>query len=341
MTTIAVDAMGGDHAPVEIVHGAYLAAKEFGINVQLIGVKDLLEKELKKYDAFNLPIQIIHADDVIDMGELQPAISVRRKPNSSIVVAMNQVANGLAGGVVAAGSTGAAASAALLYLKRIEGIERPCIAAVVPSRTKPVILADAGANVEATSQQLFQNALMGVALSKGIFKLGNPKVGLLNIGEEPGKGNTLVKETYQLLVNDKTLNFVGNVEGRDVPEGVCDVCVCDGFVGNVFLKTAEGFAKMVTALLREELTRDAVSKIGAYFAKGSFYRLRKRVDYSEYGGAQLLGVKGVCIIAHGSSKHIAIKNAVRVAKEAVEANIITILESMVNSYANKEEKSKR
>ena len=333
MTTIAVDAMGGDYAPVEVVHGAYVAAKEFGIKVQLVGNEDVIKSELKKYQASeSLPIEIIHADEVIDMGESQPANAVRKKQNSSIVVAMNQVARGLAEGVVAAGSTGAAAAAALLTLKRIEGIERPCIAAVMPTRLKPVILADAGANVESTSQQLLQNALMGAALSKGIFKLENPKVGLLNIGEEPGKGNTLVKEAYDLLKKERYLNFIGNVEGRDVPEGICDVCVCDGFVGNVFLKTAEGMIKMVAALLREELTKDVMGKIGALLSKDSFYRMRKRVDYSEFGGAQLLGVKGVCVIAHGSSRYIAIKNAIKVARDAAYANIISIIESMLKEY---------
>lgn len=335
MTIIAVDAMGGDFAPVEIVHGAVLAAKEDRVCIQLTGPENILKYELQKHNALDLPIEIIPAYEVIDMAEPQPANAVRKKSSSSIVVAMNQVASGKAGGVVAAGSTGAATASALFCLKRIEGIERPCIAACLPTHSKPVILVDAGANLEATCEQLLQNAFMGVALSKGLFKLQNPRVGLLNIGEEPTKGNTLVKDAYQLLVNATELNFIGNVEGRHVPEGVCDVCVCDGFVGNVFLKTAEGIAKMVTTLLREELTRDTKSKIGALLAKDSFYRLRKRIDYAEYGGAQLLGVRGVCVIAHGRSQHIAIKNAIRVAKEAVEANLISLIESMVKRYVKK------
>ena len=329
MTIIAVDAMGGDHAPEEIIHGAVLAAKELGIPIQLVGPENILKQELQKHSALDLPIEIIPSYEVIDMGEAQPATAVRRKPNSSIVVAMNQVASGKANGVVAAGSTGASASAALFCLKRIEGIERPCIAAVLPTQHKPVILVDAGANVEATSEQLVQNAIMGAALSKGLFKMQNPRVALLNIGEEAGKGNALVKETYELLKNNTQLNFIGNVEGKDVPEGICDVCVCDGFVGNVFLKTAEGIAKMVTMLLRKELTRDALGKIGALLAKDSFYRLKRRIDYAEYGGAQLLGVKGACVIAHGRSQHIAIKNAIRVAKEASEADVTSLIESMM------------
>ncbi|OGI20582.1 MAG: hypothetical protein A3B68_05940 [Candidatus Melainabacteria bacterium RIFCSPHIGHO2_02_FULL_34_12] len=332
MTTIAVDAMGGDYAPDEIVHGAVIAAKEYGVKIYLCGLEDVIQRELNKYSGAELPIEIIPASEVIDMGECQPASAVRKRPNSSIVVAMNQVANGLAGGVVAAGSTGAAAAAALFTLKRIEGIERPCIAAVMPTHDKPVILADAGANVDSASKHLVQNALMGAALSKGLFKINNPKVALLNIGEEPGKGNVIVKEAYDILKSIHELNFVGNVEGRDVPQGACDVCVCDGFVGNVFLKTAEGVAKMVATMLREELTRDVMGKLGALLAKNSFYRLKKRIDYAEYGGAHLLGVKGVCIIAHGSSKHIAIKNAIKVAKSAVEGDIIKLIETSVQNY---------
>lgn len=332
MTAIAVDAMGGDHAPGEIVHGAVLAAKEYSVLVQLVGPEKIIQEELQKHSALDLPIEIVPAYEVISMGETQPASAVRKKPNSSVVLAMEQVANGKAGGVVAAGSTGAAAAAALFTLKRIEYIDRPCIAAVMPTQNKPVILADAGANLEATPEHLIQNAFMGVGLSKALFKIKNPRVGLLNIGEEPGKGNTLVKETYEILKQGIGLNFIGNVEGRDVPQGTCDVCVCDGFVGNVFLKTAEGVVKMVTSLLREELTRDTKGKIGALLVKDSFYRLKKRIDYSEYGGAQLLGVKGVCVIAHGSSQHIAIKNAIRVAKEASEGNIVSLIEAMVNSY---------
>lgn len=333
MTIIAVDAMGGDYAPIEIVRGAYLAVKENAIRVQLVGPEEIIKLELQKYpDSKYLPIDVIDAPEIIEMSEAQPAIAVKRKPNSSIVQAVNQAASGKASGVVAAGSTGAAAAAALLCLKRIEGIDRPCIAAVMPTHKKPVILADAGANTDPTSKQLFHNALMGIALSKGLFKLDNPRVGLLNIGEESTKGNNLVKEAYELLNASKIINFIGNVEGRDVTEGACDVCVCDGFVGNVFLKTAEGAAKMVATMLREELTRDGKSKIGSFFIQDSLYRLRKRIDYSEYGGAQLLGVKGVCIIAHGNSKHIAIKNAIKVAKEASEANVVTIIESLLKNY---------
>jgi glycerol-3-phosphate acyltransferase PlsX len=335
MTTIAVDAMGGDYAPVEVVYGAVLAAKEFGVGIQLVGPENVVRNELDKHPWLDLPIEIVGAYEVIDMAETQPAIAVRKKPNSSIVVAMNQLALGKAHGVVAAGSTGAACSAALICLKRIQGIERPCIAAVIPSHKRPVILVDAGANLEATSEQLVQNAIMGTALSRGLFKLQNPRVALLNVGEEPGKGNLLVKETYELLRNHPEINFLGNIEGKYVTEGVCDVCVCDGFVGNVFLKTAEGVAKMVTALLREELTRDTMGKVGALLASKSFYRLKKRIDYAEYGGAQLLGVKGVCVIAHGRSQHSAIKNAIRVAKEAAEANITGLIETMIKDHVKK------
>jgi len=333
MTTIAVDAMGGDHAPQETVHGAVLAASE-GISIHLVGPENILKNELKKHNASTLPIEIIPACEVIDMGETQPASAVRKKQDSSIVVAMKQVASSEASGVIAAGNTGAATSAALFNLKRIAGIERPCIAAVMPTQAKPVVIADAGANLETTCKQLLQNAFMGASLSKALFKIKNPRIGLLNVGQEPGKGNSLVKEAYDLLKDNKVLNFVGNVEARDVPEGICDVCVCDGFVGNVFLKTAEGVAKLMASLLREELTKDMKGKLGAILAKDSFYRLRKRMDYAEYGGAQLLGVKGVCVIAHGSSGHIAIKNAIRVARDASEANIVSLIESTIKDCVN-------
>jgi len=332
MTSIAVDAMGGDHAPLEIVHGAVLAAKEFDVSIKLVGPEGILKKELQKYSTNSLSIEIVPASDVIPMGEHQPASAVRKKPSSSIVVAMNEVANGNAGGIVAAGSTGAATAAALFCLKRIHGIERPCIVAVMPTMKSPVVLADAGANLETTKNQMIQNAIMGKALYKALFKEENPRIGLLNVGEEEGKGTSLLKDVYQELKKEKMLNFIGNVQGRDVPEGDCDVCVCDGFAGNVFLKTTEGVAKMVVTLLRNELTRDVKSKVGAILARDSFYRLRKRIDYSEYGGAQLLGVKGVCVIAHGSSQHIAIKNAIKVAKEAVEANIVSLIEDMVRNH---------
>ncbi len=336
MTTIAVDAMGGDHAPYEIVHGAVIAAKEFDVAIKLVGNESLIIKELDKHrDIAYKNIEIIHADEVIDMGEKQPASAVRRKSNSSIVVSMNQVASGNADAVVAAGNTGAATAAALFCLKRIDGIERPCIGCVMPSRTRPFILADGGANVDATPEQLVQNAFMGIALSKSLFKNKNPKVGLLNIGEEPGKGNSLYKETFELLNKIKEINFIGNIQGREVVDDGCDVCVCDGFTGNVFLKAAEGMVKMVTSMLRDELTKDSFSRMGAFLAKDSFYRLKKRVDYSEFGGAQLLGVKGVCVIAHGSSKHIAIKNAIRVAKEAYEGKTIDLIEAMARSHSNK------
>ena len=335
MTVIAVDAMGGDHAPGEIVHGAVIAAKEYKVGIHLVGIESILKQELEKHSALDLPIEIVNADEVIDMGEKQPANAVRRKSNSSIVVSMNQVASGKAHGVVAAGNTGAATAAALFCLKRIDGIERPCIGVVMPTKSKPFILADGGTNVDATPEQLVQNAIMGAALSKSLFKISDPRVGLLNIGEEPGKGNALYKDAFESLEKVEDLNFIGNVQGREVPEGVCDVCVCDGFVGNVFLKTTEGVVKMVVSMLREELTKDSLSKMGAFFAKDSFYRLKKRLDYSEFGGAQLLGVRGVCVIAHGSSKHIAIKNAVRVAKEAVEGKTIELIESMTKIHVNK------
>jgi glycerol-3-phosphate acyltransferase PlsX len=324
--------MGGDNAPSEIVHGAVLAAKEYKIHIQLTGPESIINQELQKHDYADLPIEIIPANEVIEMGDKNPALSVRKKQNSSIVVAAKQVASGKAGGMVSAGSTGASAAAALFCLKRIEGIDRPCLAAVLPTQKNPVLLVDAGANVTATKEQLLQNALMGSALARVIFKLDNPRVGLLNIGEEPGKGNDLVKEAFQVLNDCKSINFIGNIEGRAVAEGFCDVFVSDGFVGNVFLKAAEGYAKMVAVLLREELTKDIKGKFGALLSKDSFYRLRKRIDYSEYGGGQLIGIKGVCVIAHGSSHAKAVMNAIRVAKEGIESDVVSLIETTARNY---------
>lgn len=336
MTVIALDAMGGDHAPREVVHGALIAAKKYDVKILLVGPEDLLENEMAALDSDELPIselavEIVNASEVVEMGDKNPAGAVKKKKDSSVVVAAKLVAEGRAGGMVSAGSTGASAAAALFTLKRIEGIERPSLAAVVPTATKHIILSDGGANVESTPTQMLQNAYMGVAMSEAVLKVKNPKVGLLNIGEEPGKGNTLVKETYELLDKAPNLNFIGNIEGREVAYSGCDVCVADGFTGNVFLKTAEGYAKLVASLLKEELTRDIRGKIGALLSKENFLRMRKRVDYQEYGGGQLLGVRGVCVIAHGSSQHNAVMHAVRIAKEAVDANIVGLTESKVKT----------
>lgn len=318
---IAVDAMGGDYAPEEIVKGAIQAAKEYKVALQLVGKTDKIEEELKKYDIKGLDIKLTHADEVIEMGE-SPGSAIRKKKNSSIVMAVDAVAKGESQALVAAGSTGAAMAASLFGLGRLPGIDRPAIAVTLPTMERPCILIDAGANASCEPHMLYQNAIMGSVFSQSIYGAENPRVGLLNIGEEASKGNSLTLATYKLLEDNKAnLNFIGNIEGRELFTGACDVVVCDGFVGNITLKVTEGVANMIVKKLKDELTSSFIAKIGALFAGPALLNLKKKSNYEEYGGALLLGIKGVCIIAHGGSKAYAIKNAIRVAKESVETDI--------------------
>ena len=319
---IAVDAMGGDFAPEEIVKGSVLAAREYKIPVLLVGQVDKINAELAKYDITGLEIEIIKADEVIEMCEA-PGSAIRRKKDASIVVAVDQVSKGNAQALVAAGSTGAAMAASLFGLGRLPGISRPAIAVVLPTMDKPVVLLDAGANSECEPENLYQFAIMGSAFSSKVIGVDNPRVGILNIGGESSKGNTLAQDTYKLFTSreNSTLNFVGNVEGREMFSGICDVVVCDGFVGNVTLKVTEGVASMIIRQFKESLYSSLLAKIGAWIAKPALMKLRKKTDYNEYGGALLLGIKGTCVISHGSSKAIAIKNAIKVAKESVEKDV--------------------
>jgi len=319
---IAVDAMGGDFAPEETVKGSVLAAREFGITVILVGQVDKINAELAKHDTGGLDIQVIKADEVIEMCEA-PGSALRRKKNASIVVAVDQVAKGNAQALVAAGSTGAAMAASLFGLGRLPGISRPAIAVVLPTMDKPVVLLDAGANSECEPENLYQFAIMGSAFSAKVIGAENPRVGIMNIGGESGKGNTLAQDTYKLFTSkeNSAINFVGNVEGRELFTGICDVVVCDGFVGNVTLKVTEGVASMIIKQFKDQLYSSLLAKIGAWIAKPALMKLRKKTDYNEYGGALLLGIKGTCVISHGSSKAIAIKNAIKVAKESVEKDV--------------------
>jgi len=326
MIRVAVDAMGGDYAPREIVHGAVLAARELGLAIQLVGPADAVANELSRHKIGGLDVTIVPASEVVAMDE-KPSRAIVKKKDASIVVATRQVSEGLADGLVAAGSTGAAAVAAQIGLGRIANVDRSAIACVMPTAAdRPVIVLDVGANVECNAHQLLQFGLMGSILAKGLFKINDPKVGLLNIGTEETKGNDVVQEAYRRFKESKQLNFYGFIEGRDFPMGKVDVVVTDGFTGNVALKTAEGIAKMITLMLRQELVSSLSGKLGALIAKPSFQALRRRIDYNESGGALLIGVKGVCVIAHGGSKHTAIKNAIRVARDMVAANIIKQIE---------------
>ena len=340
MTRIAIDAMGGDHAPHEIVAGAVWAASEYNVPIELVGKQDQIERELEKIKRFgikckipNVPysrirvdidkldIKITHAAEVIEMGEA-PGQAIRKKKKSSIVLAVDAVATGSSQAVVAAGSTGAAMAASLFGLGRLPGIERPAIATTLPTMKKPVILIDAGANSNCTPQMLLQFAIMGASFVRGIWGNENPRIGILNIGEEAGKGNELAQSAYKLFEdNQDKINFIGNIEGKELFLGNCDVVVCDGFVGNVALKSIEGSSSMLFQMIKQEFKKDFFSMVIGMLAKPAMKRIFKRINYEEFGGALLLGVKGITVISHGASKAYAIKNAVRVAKEAVETEV--------------------
>ncbi len=340
MTRIAIDAMGGDHAPKQTVEGALWAAHDYGVAVELVGQEDKIRKELErvarrgimvnrggffkqriKIDPSKLDIKITHAQETIEMGEA-PGQAIRKKRKSSIVLAVQAVAEGSSEAVVAAGSTGAAMASALFGLGRLPGIERPAIAVTLPTMKRPVMFLDAGANASCTPEMLYQFAIMGSTFYKNVHSTERPRVGVLNIGEEAGKGNELVVQTYKLLEENKDgLNFIGNIEGKEFFYGDCEVIVCDGFVGNVALKIIEGSSTMLFKMLKEEFTKDWIAKVIGLVAKPFMKRIYKRINYEEFGGALLLGVKGITVIAHGRSTSYAIKNAVRVAKEAVESEV--------------------
>ncbi len=320
---VAIDAMGGDYAPQEIVKGAVRAAKELGIKVQLVGPADRISRELAKYEISGLPLEIVDAPEFISMEEKNPATAARRKPNSSIMVTMKQVASGLADAAVSAGSTGAAGVSALMQLGRIPGIERPGIAALVPNAKGNMVLIDAGANLDSSPIQMAQHAVMGSLFATGILGIENPRVGLLNIGEEPGKGNQQSKAAFQTLEKVSAINFVGNVEGRTLSENYCDVLVADGFVGNIFLKTLEGGVKMAFQILHQELTKSLDIKMGALICKPAFMTVKhERLNYAKYGGAVLLGVNGPVVIAHGISNDFAIMNAIKLAADTASCGIV-------------------
>ncbi len=318
---VTVDAMGGDHAPAEIVKGAILAAKEYNIPIQLVGKLEKIRAELGKYNTKDLDIELVRADEVIGMDEA-PGSALRKKKNSSIVVAVEQVAKGNSQALVAAGSTGAAMAACLFGLGRLPNIDRPAIGVLLPTMNKHVLMLDAGANSACEPEMLYQFAIMGSSFFSAVLGVENPRVGILNIGGEQGKGNPLVQQTYKILEEkQETLNFIGNIEGREMFMGYCDVVVCDGFVGNVTLKVTEGVAKMVLELFKSEVNKSLLAKIGALIAKPALMSMKKRTDSDEYGGALLLGIKGTCVIGHGSSKAYAIKNAIKLAKESVEKDV--------------------
>ena len=320
---VALDAMGGDNAPGEIVLGAVQAAREYGMGVYLVGREEAIRAELAKHDTSGLDLPIIHTDEVIEMDE-HPANAVRRKKNASMTLALQLVRDGKALGAVSAGNSGAMMAAALFTLKRIEGVDRPALGGVFPTKDATCLVIDMGANADCKPEFLLQFALMGSIYMERIFGVSSPRVGLLANGEEDTKGNQLVQDTHQLLkANAATLglNFTGNVEGRDIPAGSADVIVCDGFVGNVVLKLSEGLAETLIGLLRTQMTSTLPSKLAGAVLRPGLRKVFQRLDYAEYGGVPLLGVNGSAIISHGRSKAKAIKNALRVARQTAETNV--------------------
>jgi glycerol-3-phosphate acyltransferase PlsX len=318
---IVLDAAGGDLAPVETVKGAVEAARAFALSVVLVGPEATVRAELAKYDTNGLNLEVVDAPEVVGMDE-HPVAAVRGKRRSSLVVGMELVRDGRAQGFVSAGNSGAVLAAGLFILGRIEGIDRPAIAGIYPTMQKPLLLLDIGANADVRPLHLQQFALLGSAYMQRALGVVNPRVALLSNGEEETKGNQVVLEAHRLL-KDSKLNFVGNVEGRDLPMGdKADVVVCDGFAGNVVLKLSEGLSESLFTLIRTEVNRSLLYKAAALVLKPAFRRIKGRLDYEEYGGAPLLGVNGVTIMAHGRSTAKAIRNALRVAAQAAEQRLV-------------------
>jgi glycerol-3-phosphate acyltransferase PlsX len=322
---IAVDAMGGDHAPGEIIRGVLEATKQFNQQVILVGDESLIQKEIAGYRSELL--SVVHAPETISMRE-SPVAAVRRKKNSSVVKAVQLIQDGLADAVVSAGNTGAVMTAGLLLLGPVPGIDRPAIAIILPNKRGRTLLVDAGANVDCKPFHLLQFGIMGYLYMQEILGVSQPKVGLLNIGEEETKGNELTLAAFQLL-RRVNINFIGNVEGREIYEGTADVVICDGFIGNIVLKAEEG---MITALLdmaKDEIKRNPLAKLGMAMLMPTLRNFWRKLDYAEYGGAPLLGLDGIVIVCHGRSSARAICNAIRLARESVENKLVLAIKKCI------------
>lgn len=327
---VVVDAMGSDHAPHAEIDGALAAARDFGLGIMLVGQPDRVVPELERCGwrgQGDRGIEFVEAEEVIGMDEAV-ATSVRRKKKSSLRIGTKLVAEGRADGFVSAGNTGAVMVTAKMVLGMLPGVDRPALAAMIPTKAqRPTLLLDVGANAECKAHHLAQFAIMGDAYARAVLGTQKPTVGLMSIGEEEAKGNDLTKEAFPLLRDLSSLNFVGNVEGRDVFTGAVDVIVTDGFTGNVMLKLSEGLTDAMLSMIKRELTASAVTKAGAMLARPAFRNIKKRLDYSEYGGAPLLGVRRIALIGHGSSNARAIRNAIRSAKEFSENRASERIES--------------
>lgn len=324
---IVVDGMGGDNSPQEVVYGCVLAAVEYDVEIIITGPEKLIEQELCKHTYPKDKISVLNTTEVISLNE-HPVMAIRRKKDSSLCRALSLVKEGAADAVVSGGSTGAFMAGATLIVSRIKGIDRPALAPVMPGKNARFMVLDCGANAECKPINLLQFGIMGKIYFENVLGVSNPSVGLVNIGEEEEKGNELTKAAYKLLkVSD--LNFIGNVEPRDIANGDTNVLVCDGFVGNTVLKMYEGVTSSIFSILKEEIMKGTLTKIGGLFLKPVFKNMKKRFDYKEYGGATFLGVNGICIKAHGSSDALAFKNAIKQAKIFYDGKIIEKIKSEV------------
>ena len=329
---IVLDAMGGDYAPEVTIHGGVWAARDFGLEIQFVGQAGVIQAELKKHNTAGLTLPIIPASEVIDMEDHNPAGAAKTKPDSSMVVGLQALRRGETDAFVTAGHSGGALAAALLHLGRIRGIKRPAIATVYPNVSERgfCFLLDIGANADCKPEYLYQFALMGGTYAEQVLGIPKPRVAIVSNAEEEGKGNMLVQNTLPLLRNGP-FNFVGNVEGKDIPAGLADVVVTDGFTGNVILKVSEGVARMLLDSIKAEIKARPLAMAGAALAKPAFKAVGSMLDYREYGGGVLLGVDGVVIIAHGRSDAYAVRNAIRAAHRAVESDIIGAIKSGLDS----------
>ena len=318
---IALDAMGGDHAPEAIVAGGVEAARVYDVTVSLVGKPEVIEAELKKHDTRGLNLPIVPASQVIEMDD-KPAAAVRTKTDSSMVVGCKMVKRNEAQAFVSAGNTGGALAAGILHVGRIKGILRPALIGPFPTLKGACLILDIGANADVRPEHIQQFAIMGSIYARDVIGLERPSVRILSNGEEAGKGNQLVIDSFKLLEQTPSINFQGNIESKEIPTGLADVVVTDGFTGNIFVKTAETTATLMSRVITEEIKKSPFAMLGALMARNSLRRVRERMDDSHYGGAVLLGLSGVVVVAHGRSNAFAIRHAIRVARQSVEQNIL-------------------
>ncbi len=329
---IALDVMGGDHAPGAIVAGAVEAARLYGVTVSLVGKPDLIKQELVQHNTTGLQLPIVPASEVIEMDE-KPANAVRAKSDSSMVIACELVRKGEAQAFVTAGNTGGALAAGILKIGRIKGILRPALVAPFPTKSGFCVMLDVGANADVRAEHLPQFAIMGSLYAKQVLGITKPSVRILSNGEEAGKGNQLVIAGYKLLQETPGIDFQGNIESKEVINGLADVIVTDGFTGNIFIKTAEATSQLLQKVIREELMRGPISTVGAFLARAGLRRVRHRMDDSEFGGAVLLGLRGLVVVGHGRSSAYAIRHAIRVAKQGIEKDLLGQIQQEMQATA--------